>query len=146
MARLTPNFRLRPALSEDFPFIWRIHLKTAMGPDTVAERRMLERQFVPDRDRIVEVDGRPAGIFGVDDTRRMLYLRHIALIPDVQGCGLGTALLRSLLKRAENRGIPVELTVDKDNRRARHLYDRLGFKIALETDTRLRMRYTEVSR
>lgn len=139
------NFCLRPAIPEDIRFVSGLHSKSVKGRATDAEQRMLRQQFVPGQDQIIEIGGEPIGCFGVDDRAEVLYLRYIALLPEVQGRGMGTALLGRLLYKAKITGIPVELTVDKTNP-ARRLYERLGFRLVLETDTRARMRYTGMSR
>ncbi len=51
---------------------------------------------------------------------------EIALIPGLQGRGLGTALLGLVLAEADERGIPTRLHVE-DGNPARRLYERLGF-------------------
>ncbi len=77
----------------------------------------------PDNERI-ELVGRltgeahPAG-------RAHEYLWLIAVAPDRQGAGLGTALLRSVLDRCDREGVPAYL--EASNPRSRALYERLGF-------------------
>ena len=57
-------------------------------------------------------------------------LAGIQLRPDVQGRGLGTALVRSL----QDEGLPVTLGVERDNPQARALYERLGFALVGQDD------------
>ena len=57
-------------------------------------------------------------------------LAGLQLRPDVQGRGLGTALVRSL----QEEGRPVTLGVERDNPRARALYERLGFALVGQDD------------
>jgi [ribosomal protein S18]-alanine N-acetyltransferase len=51
----------------------------------------------------------------------------IGIDPDYQGQGIGTALLRALLARADELDAPVFLEVRTDNNRALALYERHGF-------------------
>lgn len=45
------------------------------------------------------------------------------------GLGIGTALLRELIGEAERRGVrQTELDVVAENRRARGLYEKMGFR------------------
>ncbi len=45
------------------------------------------------------------------------------------GLGIGTALLRELIGEAERRGVrQTELDVVAENRRARRLYEKMGFR------------------
>ena len=52
----------------------------------------------------------------------------IAVHPDVQGGGVGTALLRALLERADEVSAPTFLEVRTDNARAIALYEAHGFE------------------
>ncbi|GHE96184.1 ribosomal-protein-alanine acetyltransferase [Amycolatopsis deserti] len=52
----------------------------------------------------------------------------IGVDPDYQGQGIGTALLRALLARADEVRAPVFLEVRTDNDRAQALYRRHGFE------------------
>ncbi len=64
----------------------------------------------------------------------------IAVHPDYQGRGIGTALLRALLARADELGAPVVLEVRTDNDTAISLYERHGFE-----QVGLRRRYYQPS-
>ena len=63
-------------------------------------------------------------------TEEETELAGIQLRPDAQGRGLGTALVRSL----QEEGRPVTLGVERDNPRARALYERLGFALVGQDD------------
>jgi ribosomal protein S18 acetylase RimI-like enzyme len=53
----------------------------------------------------------------------------LAVADAFHGRGLGTELTRRVLAEADRGGLPrVVLTVVKDNHRARHLYERAGFR------------------
>lgn len=49
----------------------------------------------------------------------------IAVAPERQGEGLGSALVRSVLDRCDQEGVPAYL--EASNERSRALYERLGF-------------------
>jgi ribosomal protein S18 acetylase RimI-like enzyme len=64
-------------------------------------------------------------VSGVDDYPAHL---HIDLLPEVQGQGLGRALVRTLLSALRDRGVAgVHLGVSPQNLNARAFYARLGF-------------------
>ncbi|MEV6651417.1 GNAT family N-acetyltransferase [Streptomyces sp. NPDC051219] len=54
------------------------------------------------------------------------YLLMIAVSPDRQGEGLGTALIAPVLERCDREGIPAYL--EASSTRSRRLYERLGFE------------------
>ena len=57
-----------------------------------------------------------------------------------QGRGLGTAILRSLLRRAADASKPLSLHVLKANPRAAALYEREGLRVVGSEEVRLLMR------
>jgi GNAT superfamily N-acetyltransferase len=74
--------------------------------------------------------GLPVGKTGIDYARRpgagTLY--QAAVHPALQSCGIGTLLVRAAEDRIRARGRDrAELAVEHDNRRARALYERLGY-------------------
>lgn len=80
----------------------------------------------------VVMDGRILGIGGVDYTQSdgTGTLWQLPVHPDHQSQGIGTALIGALEQRARDRGCGVaELSVEKDNPRARSLYERLGYQL-----------------
>ena len=54
-----------------------------------------------------------------------LHLALLGVVPDHQGTGIGSALLRSVLDRADREGTPAYLEATSDRNRA--LYERHGF-------------------
>ncbi|MFI6489979.1 GNAT family N-acetyltransferase [Streptomyces sp. NPDC050564] len=79
----------------------------------------------PDNERVeligrLTADVHPAG-------RDHEYLWMIAVAPERQGEGLGTALIQSVLARCDREGLPAYL--EASNARSRALYERLGFDL-----------------
>ena len=95
--------------------------------------------FDPSDYQIIVVDGRDAGEIILADRESELYIASILILPEYQGHGIGTAIIRDILARADQRGLPVALQVLKVNP-ARRLYERLGFAVIGETDTHYLMR------
>ncbi|MDR7327934.1 MULTISPECIES: GNAT family N-acetyltransferase [Catenuloplanes] len=93
------------------------------------ERRVRQRLrdgFVAAHTRVIEVGGVPAGCVALRPAPDGYWLEHFYLDPRVQGAGVGTAVLRALLDRADRDGLPVRLTVLRGSA-ARRLYERHGF-------------------
>jgi len=136
---------LQLSTADDFEFVFQLN-KTNMRPyveqmrgwNDQAERLAMQQQFHPGCDQIIMIDGKEAGIFGVDRHASEIQLRHIEILPEYQRLGVGTALIRSLLHEAQQAKLPVRLTVLKVNP-ARRLYSRLGFRIAGETESKYHM-------
>lgn len=75
------------------------------------------------------VDGAPVGRIVLDVDAVRVHVVDVALVPEHQGHGLGTALLEDAMARARALGVPVQLMVRAENHRARDLYARLGFVV-----------------
>jgi ribosomal protein S18 acetylase RimI-like enzyme len=134
----------RPALETDADFARRVHHR--------AYREVVERQYGPwdeaRQDRffasswreggfeIVLCDGAPCGYLCVEERADDLHVREIVLLPEFQGRGIGSTLLREVIDRAAERGVPVRLGTHHQNR-AQHLYRRLGFREIGRTETHL---------
>lgn len=56
------------------------------------------------------------------------YLDTLAVLPEYRGRGIASLLLKGAIGRAAACGKPAGLLVDKDNHRARKLYERVGFR------------------
>jgi ribosomal protein S18 acetylase RimI-like enzyme len=125
---------VRPASPGDSEFCWRLH-RAAMGPyvariwgwDDTVQRAFHERWFDATGVRIITCDGLDVGVLDVEDRPAEVFLARIEILPEHQGRGIGTRLLRQLVGDAAIRGRPVVLEVLTSNQRARFLYARLGF-------------------
>ena len=83
---------------------------------------------------VVEVGGRRAGRLRVVRTPDQIELAGIQLLPSEQSRGIGTRIISDLLTEATGARLPLTLSVEKDNPRAKGLYLRLGFVVTGETD------------
>lgn len=141
---------LRPATPADRDLCYELHraamrdyVEAIWGWDEEASRAYHDRGFDPDKTRIITVDGHEAGVLIVDYRPTEIYLGRIELHPDYQGDGIGSRLIRRLLREAAGRGQPLLLDVLVVNPRAYSLYQRLGFREVGrhgEGEIRIRMR------
>jgi GNAT superfamily N-acetyltransferase len=58
------------------------------------------------------------------------YVRDVGVLPDMQGKGLGSALMRPTLDRCDREGLPAYLEASSERNAA--LYERLGFRVTEE--------------
>lgn len=88
---------------------------------------------------VVERQGQAIGRICVSASGSALRLVDVALLPDWQGLGIGSSLLRAVITVAEHSARPVELTVDALSP-ARRLYHRHGFLALTGQGLSLQMR------
>lgn len=137
---------MRPALSSDREFLFevrraalRTYVEQISGWDDAEQRATTEFAELPFA--VVEQSGRRIGYVCVIHKSDCDFIEEIALRPEVHGRGIGTQLLRDILRAARRRGVPVRLSVFVDNP-ARFLYARLGFEVVRIENPRLSMQWT----
>jgi ribosomal protein S18 acetylase RimI-like enzyme len=110
------------------------------GWDEADQRARYRRGCFELPTQIIVVDGADAGVLCVESRASDEYLRRIVLHPRVQRRGIGAAITRAVVERAQARGVPTVLRVFKVNVGARRLYQRLGFVVVGESETHYDMR------
>jgi len=131
--------RTRP---DDFDYCARLYfagMKRTVrdfGLDAASLAEILRQQWRVSDVRIVRAGGLDVGWFQTRIQRGTLFIMQLFIDPAFQGQGIGTAVLKRLLREAARSGLPMTLNVFRGNRALR-LYERLGFKIEREDDRRL---------
>jgi ribosomal protein S18 acetylase RimI-like enzyme len=90
---------------------------------------------------VVEMAGILVGRLRTIRTADSIELCGIQLLPGVQRRGIGTAIVADLQAQAAAAGLPLDLSVEKDNPGASRLYRRLGFAPIAETEEEYRLRW-----
>ena len=83
---------------------------------------------------VIEIDGERAGRLRLVQADDHAELAGIQLLPAHQGRGIGTYLIEQFLVEARRSELVPRVSVEKDNPRARALYERLGFERVGETE------------
>lgn len=133
---------LRPVTPGDDAFLFELYVSTrpdiaALGLAEAQREALLRMQWLAQRHgyqaryphgehQLVLVAGRAVGRLWVARAPGELRVVDLSLLPAHRGTGLGTELLRALQREAAAGGLPLRLSVARDNP-ARRLYARLGF-------------------
>ncbi|MFE9191257.1 GNAT family N-acetyltransferase [Micromonospora sp. NPDC007208] len=132
------EWELRPASVTDVEavaelraVVLRADLERLGRYDDQRVRQRLRDGFAPAYTWVVEVDGAFAGCVALRPDADAHWLEHFYLAPQLQGSGIGTAVLRELLDRCDRAGTPVRLNVLRGSP-ARRLYERHGFTLDTE--------------
>jgi ribosomal protein S18 acetylase RimI-like enzyme len=94
-------------------------------------RQRLRKSFSAQHTSVIVADGAFAGCVAVRPAEDGRWLEHFYLAPGLQGRGLGSAVLRTLLKRIDADGVLVRLNVLQGSA-ARRLYERHGFTVVAQ--------------
>jgi ribosomal protein S18 acetylase RimI-like enzyme len=90
---------------------------------------------------VIELEDGPAGRLRVTRSRDRIELSGIQLLPGAQSRGIGTAIIEDLKAEARAAGVPLHINVEKDNPRARRLYERLGCMQVAEDEEEYKLRW-----
>lgn len=125
---------LRPAVEADIPFLLQLRDVTmtqhfvASGEQVTTQAHRERLLYRYENAQVIERDGTPVGIFKVTRDGAEWQLVQIQLSPELQGKGIGRALITELCAEAHAASVSLTLRVLHQNP-ARHLYERLGFRV-----------------
>lgn len=139
------TLQLRPVSASDEQFLLSVYMSTREEELAQAEWQPgqkdlfvrwqfeLQRQeygarFPDAQYHVIMVDQQPAGRFWVGADHEQIRLLDIALLPEFQNRGVGTALLRLLMDEASRTGKALRHMVFVLNNNAERFYERLGFE------------------
>jgi ribosomal protein S18 acetylase RimI-like enzyme len=142
-------FELRAATPADAQFLFALHRATmreviegTWGPWNEAwQRAHFASRFHPPGVSVITAEGRDVGTLWLDRGPAEIYVVEIQVAPEMQGRGIGSAVLRRVLAEGAASARPVTLQVLRVNVRARRLYERLGFAMTGEADPHVLMRH-----
>ena len=140
------DIRLRACEAQDFNFARGLYFATMrwaveriFGWDEAHQKESFDGWFKPNEVSIITADGADVGWIQQRQDHDSIFLGSIYVTPGMQGKGIGTRVVRTLLSLAGERSQAVTLAVMKINPAFR-LYERLGFRITGEDDYKLYMR------
>jgi ribosomal protein S18 acetylase RimI-like enzyme len=140
------DVELRTYQPQDSDFARRLYFETMrerierlFGWDQEGQEASFAEWFKADEVRIVMANGSDVGWVQQRPDGEAIFLVSIYIIPSMQGKGIGTQVIQTLLDLARQRHQVVTLAVMKINP-AFALYKRLGFQVTHEDEHKLYMR------
>ncbi|WP_392752052.1 GNAT family N-acetyltransferase [Streptomyces sp. LN590] len=132
------SWTLRPAeptdveaMTELRALVMRPDLERLGRYDEHRVRQRLRAIFAPEHTSVVLADGEFAGCVTMRPVENGRWVENFYLSPALHGQGIGSAVLRTLLERADADGADVRLDVLQGSA-ARRLYKRHGFTLEHE--------------
>jgi ribosomal protein S18 acetylase RimI-like enzyme len=152
-----PAYRIRPATLADTGFLADVVLTATRAQGRLpgdfdepawraafaaGTRKQICGEVPDSATSVIESGGEPVGRLRIIRSRDRIELSGIQLLPHVQGRGIGTAIIEGLQAEATAAGLPLDIAVEKDNPRARRLYERLGCVQVAEDEQEHKLRWS----
>ncbi|MFX1277990.1 MAG: GNAT family N-acetyltransferase [Promethearchaeota archaeon] len=140
--------QLRQATETDYDFCYllkkatlREYITKTWGWDEEWQKDYHFKHFKPVQLKIVTKSGKDIGCISIREEEDHFFFSLIEILPQFQNQGIGTTLIKELLKKAKEEQKDVYLQVLISNEKAQRLYERLGFKVKEKTETHYKMVY-----
>ncbi len=136
---------LRPACPQDFDYCAKLYFAgmaqiiRQLNLDIRRQAASFQKQWEPAQVQVITLQGADVGWLQIAQTGDSLFLSQLFVDTPFQRQGVGTEVMRQLIRDASAAGHAVTLAVAKINP-ALELYQRLGFKITHEDDLKFYMR------
>jgi ribosomal protein S18 acetylase RimI-like enzyme len=102
--------------------------------------KSIQEEYPNHEDFLILFQSKMAGRLQIEKNDSFFRIINISLMPDFRGKGIGSYILKNILKEANLRQIPVELDVDVSNP-AFFVYQNLGFNIIYCDEVKILMKY-----
>lgn len=138
-------YSLRPATAKDLRWLLNLrretmaeHLKNSGM--SVEEAELKKRILYNFEDtKIIIQNDKQIGMIKVKENKEFYELIQIQISPKYQGKGLGKRVIEDLITEAQQKNLPLHLSVLKTNP-AQSLYEALGFEAYDEDDQSIKMK------
>lgn len=137
---------IRQALKTDSEFCYlvrelafRAYAEKVRGWDEEKERAIHRTRFASQDYKVIQYAGRDVGVLSAETKPDAIKVNQVFILPDDQGNGIGTSVMKHLIRESEHLRLSLRLQVINGNDRALLFYERLGFHRIGKTDTHIQM-------
>lgn len=143
------DYKIRFATPDDHDLIYELkaesvrpYVERIWGWDEDYQKKDFDGDFSHIKQfNVIEVDDKFAGFVQYYCEYPYYEVVEIHLLPECRGQGIGSDILRYLQKVCIAQDRKIRVGCFKENHRAKHLYQKLGFKQTVETDTHYILEY-----
>jgi ribosomal protein S18 acetylase RimI-like enzyme len=151
-----PAYRIRPATLEDVGFLADVVVEATRAQGRLSDafdepnwrrtftawtEKQIRGEIPESTTSVIEFRDERVGRLRVIRSLNGIELSGIQLLPRVQSRGIGTSIIEALKAEALSAGASLDLGVEKDNPRARRLYERLGCVQVAEDEEEYKLRW-----
>ena len=136
---------LRPALDHDFEYCRRLYfvemrwIIEELNLDRTAQESSFGQQWNAAQVRMIALEGTDVGWLQAITQIDELFVAQMFVDGPFQRRGIGTEVMKRLIREADDSNLRVRLNVVRINP-ARRLYERHGFRVTHEDDRKLYMK------
>src|SRR5438067_10339746 len=136
---------LRPSIVQDFEYCRRLYFAEMkwiieeLNLDRTAQESSFRQQWNAAQVRMIALDGTDVGWLQAITQPDELFVAQMFVDGPFQRRGIGTEVMKRLIREADEANVRVRLNVVRFNP-ARRLYERLGFRVTHEDDRKLYMK------
>lgn len=141
------QLKLRKVKENDKEFLFNLKKKTLKpyiekiwGWEEKWQLSYFNNHFEADKLKIIQFLQEDIGCISIVEEDDSIDIALIEIIPEYQNQGIGTFLIKNVIKKAKMKRSPVTLQVLKSNEEALRLYKGLGFSIQGQTSTHYYLR------
>lgn len=113
---------------------YRDTIEAMFGWDERLQDQHANRAFDEGGMNIIWNNNKRVGVIGWEDRDDHVWLKELFLLPEYQGQGIGSKIIKDTITKARSLAKDVRLRTLKANMRAKELYERHGFVVTEATD------------
>lgn len=140
----------RQATDSDFELAFQIkldsikpYIEQIWGWNQEVQLDFHKKDFKPEQMQIIlDEDGQEIGLLNKVETDQSIYLLNLLICGVAQGKGIGTNILKDIIRQSCLTNRKIELQVFKINDGAKRLYQKLGFTVVTETEFHYQMTFS----
>jgi len=142
---------MRPATVDDLEFLVDVFLSAGREMitasrgswDAARERAQFEQQLDLSSTSVIQNGSVDGGVIMIVTKDEDVELHTICVLPEYQSLRIGSRITNEVVRSAAESGRGVVLSVLKENKRARALYERLGFVVVGVSKHHHHMRFSK---
>jgi ribosomal protein S18 acetylase RimI-like enzyme len=116
--------------SSIYEFVQRI-----WGWDEEYQIKDFEADFNLEDFKIIVIEDKYVGFVQTNENQSNINIAEIHIVPLYQSNGIGSSIIKNIISQADNEDKTVTLGCFIENTGAKHLYEKLGFRVIKTTDT-----------
>ncbi|HHX8443443.1 TPA: GNAT family N-acetyltransferase [Vibrio diabolicus] len=133
-------YKTREADNGDYEFLFELKksaefepIKAVFGWDESVQRDIHRDEWEEEKPTIITIDEVPVGSYLVQFHSEHLYFGRFFLLPEYQGKGIGSDVLKTVIQLADEKLLSIRLCYLQGNR-VGQLYKRLGFEVTKQDE------------